>query len=267
MEALFGIGVVVILAFFGLLSRLESGRRRRMIADVTRSSTMRRFDLSGDLLPPEQTSLGPVDYRRVPDPVGYVQTTQTARHAPTVETLFILPALTAMGTAVALTIAAGGLALLFGWPARTLLIVFAVSVGGAWFWRLGWSQKAVWSVESWTGKDLDGDRSIGRPALGFAVVNPGRARGVVAREAAQNATEARTESLQRFVDVCYLSGCSETSHGITASGPDRDNYVTCRDTLMALGLAAWKHPDRPKGGWQMTTDPVTCKGIVGNHVA
>jgi hypothetical protein len=30
-------------------------------------------------------------------------------------------------------------------------------------------------VESWTGKDLDNDRSIGNPALQFAVVNPGAA--------------------------------------------------------------------------------------------
>ena len=37
MEALIGIGgVVLVLVLFGALSRLEAGRRRRMIADVTR---------------------------------------------------------------------------------------------------------------------------------------------------------------------------------------------------------------------------------------
>ena len=73
-----------------------------MIADVTRPTPVRRFDLSGDLLPREETSLGPVDYRRMPaaEPVGYVQTTQQARHAPTIETSFVVPALTAVGTAV-----------------------------------------------------------------------------------------------------------------------------------------------------------------------
>ena len=99
-------GVLFILALFGGLSQLEAGRRRRMLQDVTRSpssTSTRTFQLSGDLLPREETSLGPVDYRRIPpaDPVGYVQTTQTARHAPTVETSFIVPALTAMGTALA----------------------------------------------------------------------------------------------------------------------------------------------------------------------
>jgi hypothetical protein len=270
MDVLMGIGgAVVVLALLGILSRIEAGRRRRMIADVTRAREVKRYDLSGDLLPREQTSLGPVDYRRIPaaEPVGYVQTTQQARHAPTVETLFILPALTALGTALALTMMAGGLALLFGWPAKTVLIVFAVSVGGAWFWRLGFADKVLWQVESWTGKDFNGDGQTGRPALGFAVVNPARARAAVTHESAQNDTEARQTALQTFCDVCYLSGTSEAAHGITASGPDRMNYTTCRDTLMSIGLAQWKNPNRPRGGWVMTTDPATCKAIVANHVA
>jgi hypothetical protein len=109
-------GVVVILALFGLLSRVEAGWRRRMIADATKS-----FQLAGELLPPEDVSLGPVDYRRIPtaEPVGYVQTTQQARHAPTLETSFVVPAVTAVGTALALTIAALALAWAFGWSGRS----------------------------------------------------------------------------------------------------------------------------------------------------
>jgi len=266
MEPIIGIGgVVAVLALFGGLSRLEAGRRRRMIADVSKPT--RRFDLSGDLLPREETSLGPVDYRRIPSaaPVGYVQTTQQARHAPTIETLFILPALTALGSAVALTIAAGGLALLFGWPAKTLLIVFAVSVGGAWFWRLGFADKVLWQVESWTKKDLDGDGLTGNPANVFPVADPGQARSKVARSERAAAEDARRAALLAFADKCYLSGTSEGSHGIQASGPDRDNYTACRDTFFRLGLARWKNPNRTKGGWVMVADPATCKGILEQH--
>jgi hypothetical protein len=67
--------------------------------------------------------------------------------------------------------------------------------------------------------------------------------------------------------MCYLSGTSEASHSITASGPDRVNYTACRDTLFALGLAQWKHPDRPRAGWVMVADPATCKAIVAGHAA
>jgi hypothetical protein len=270
MEALVGIGgVVVVVALFGGLSRIEGTRRRRMIADVSRPREVKRFDLVGDLLPAEDVSLGPVDYRRIPaaDPVGYVQTTQQARHAPTVETSFVVPALTAVGTAAALTIAAGALAWAFDWSGRVVALTFALSLALGWFWRLGFADKVLWSVESWTGKDFNGDGSTGRPALQFATVNGGAARARVARETAQNDTEARQTALQAFCDVCFLHGTSEGAHGIEASGPDRVNYVACRDELLRLGLAQWKNPNRPKAGWVMVADPATCKGIVGNHVA
>lgn len=272
MEALLGIGMVLfILALFGGLSRLEAGRRRRMVRDVTQPATLRRYDmgLAGDLLPREETSLGPVDYRRIPavEPVGYIQTTQTARHTPTLETSFMVPALTAIGTALALTLACGVLAWALDWNGKVVAVTFALSLVGAWLWRLDFADKVLWQVESWTGRDINGDGRAGNPALGFATINPGVARATVARESAQNDTDARQTALQAFVDRCYLSGTSEAAHGITASGPDRVNYTACRDTLIALGLAQWKNPDRPKGGWVLTTDPATAKAIVSNHVA
>ena len=179
----------------------------------------------------------------------------------------MVPALTALGTCAALTVGAMGLTMAFGWSLRVVAATFALSLVGSWFWRLGYSDKVLWSVESWLGRDVNGDGSTGRPALGFATINPGAARATVARQTAQNDTEARTEALQAFVDRCYLSGTSEGAHGITASGPDRDNYTACRDTLLRLGLAQWRNPERPRGGWVMVADPATCKAIVGNHVA
>ena len=274
MEALIGItGVVVILALLGGLTWWENGRRRRMIADVTRPTVtpVRRYTvgMSGELLPREETALGPVDYRRLPaaEPVGYVQTTQQARHAPTVETGAVVPMLTATFTAIALTLACGVLALAFGWSGKVVAVTFALSLAVGWFWRLGFSDRLLWSVESWTGRDLDHDRNIGRPVTPYAVVNPSVARQTAARAGQATADDERQAALLAFVDRCYLLGCSEAAHGITASGPERDAYTAARDVLLNLGLAQWKNPSRPKSGWLMTTDPATCKGIVAGHVA
>jgi hypothetical protein len=269
-SAVVGIGGVLFVAvLFGILSKIEAGRRRRMLADVTRTTAVRRYDLSGDLLPREETSLGPVDYRRIADaqPAGYILTTQQARHAPTLQASFAAPALTAAFTAIALTLACGVLALAFGWSGRVVALTFALSLVIVWLWRLGFADRVLWSVESWTGKDLDHDQQVGRPLTPYAVVNPSVARATAARAERTTAEDARQAALLAFVDVCYLKGCSEGAHGITASGPERENYVACRDVLFNLGLAAWKNLERPKGGWRLTTDPATCKGILAGHVA
>ena len=263
MEALIGIGgVVVILALFAGLSHLEAGRRRRMIADVTRPT--RRYDLVGEVLPADDSSLTPWQPQRLTPP-GYTVTSAQPRHVHNLETGFLVPLATAMGTAICITIATGAMAWAFGWPAKTVLVTFALALVVGWAWRLGVADKLVWSLEQWTKNDLDHDGAIGRPAVGYAVVNPGQARATVAQQAAQNATETRTAALQAFCDRCYLSGTSEAAHEVQASGADRDAYVACRDVLFSLGLAEWKNPERQKSGWRMTTDPATCKGIIANH--
>jgi hypothetical protein len=205
-----------------------------------------------------------VDYRRSKEATSYFQTTQQARHTPTIERSFIVPALTALGTALVLTLACAVVAWAFGWSGKVVAVTFALSLACGWFWRLGFADKVLWQVESWTGKDLDHNH-IGRPALGFAVVNPAAARATVAQQSAQNDTEARQAALLAFCDRCFLSGTSEAAHGIQASGPDRDNYVRFRDVLLSLGLAEWKNPDRPKGGWRMRTDQATTKAILLTH--
>ena len=231
---------------------------------------VKRYDFTGDLLPREETSLGPVDYRRTPSRRTRWATSRRrrqARHAPTVETSFVVPALTALGTAAGADDGgAGRWRWAFGWPGKTVSIVFALCLALGWFWRLGFADKVLWSVESWTGKDLDHDHSIGRPALQFATVNGGAARATVARQTAQNDTEARQQALQAFCDVCYLHGTSEGAHGITASGPDRVNYVACRDELMRLGLARGRIPTG-RGRVGHGRGPGDVQGIVAGHVA
>jgi hypothetical protein len=267
-SALVGIGaMVLLLAFFGLLSWWEAGKRRAMLRDVTRptATPTRRFDLVGEVLPADDASLTPWQSQRVA-PTGYSVENRQPRHVHNLETGFLVPLATAGGTAVCVTVATGALAWAFGWPARTVLIVFALALVGAWLWRLGVADRLVWSIEAWTKTDLDNDHVIGNPSRPFAVVNPGQARTTAARAERATAEDGRRAVLLAFLDKCYLSGTSEGAHGITASGPDREAYTACRNTLMRLGLARWKNPNRPKGGWVMVTDPATAKAIAENHV-
>lgn len=46
----------------------------------------------------------------------------------------------------------------------TGLIAGGVTLGAAWFWFLGGSQKTIWLVETITGADLNGDGATGQPA-------------------------------------------------------------------------------------------------------
>lgn len=189
---------------------------------------------------------------------------QSVQHPQTVENGFVVPALQALGTAICVSLACGLLAWGWGWSWRVPVIMGGLTLAGAWFWRLGWADKLLWSLETLTRHVIDGNGTVGNPA--FAVVNPATARATVAQESKQTAEDAKRQRLLAFVDRCALSGTSESAHGIQASGPDRDNYTACRDTLMSLGLAAWKNPGRPRGGWALATDPVTARSVVEKHV-
>jgi len=202
-----------------------------------------------------------------PRPVYQIER-QTARHPATVESGFILPVLQALGTAVALTLAVGILAWAAGWSWRIPAVVFALSLAGGWFWRLGLADRLLWAIESATRLDLDGDGMKGspQPDLTFTLTNPARARADSERAAGVAEQDAQRAALLSFVDRCCTVGTSESAHGITASGPERDAYVKMRDVLMALGVAIWKSPSRPKSGWLMAVDRDTARQIVARHV-
>jgi hypothetical protein len=257
-------GVIVIGLVFGLLSRAEAGQRRRIIADVTTARPVRHYDLVGEVLPPDETSLTPWQPGQVV-PSYEVQNRQP-RGAQTIEGGFLVPLATAAGTAICSTLAIGALAWVFGWPVKMVGLAFGLSLVGAWLWRIGVADRLLWGIETWTKTDLDGDGRTGRPAPAFAVVNPGQARAAVGQTVRSSATDERRAGLLAFLDRCYLSGTSEASHGVKASGPDREQYVTYRDALMALGLAAWRRAGSPRAGWELTADPATAKAICEQHV-
>ena len=73
--------------------------------------------------------------------------------------------------------AAAALALLFGWPAKVIPVTFGLTLALAWFWRLGFADKVLWSVESWTGKDLDHDGQHGPAGAAIRYSQRGDGKG------------------------------------------------------------------------------------------
>ena len=129
--------------------------------------------------------------RAAPAPTYQVEHRQP-RHVHNLETGFLVPLATAAGTAVCATVAAGALAWAFGWPAKSVLIVFALALAGGWVWRLGIADNLVWAVERVTHTDLDGDGYQGAPmTTHLAAVQPDEARQDVARQTRQTATNER----------------------------------------------------------------------------
>lgn len=193
--------------------------------------------------------------------------TKTPQRAPSRESDLIVPFGQAVITSLMVGAAAALLAWAFGWAWRVVAVAVAVALIGSWFWRLRLVDSLLWTVERVTGRDMNNDNQIGRPAAtSFAVVNPGAARGAVAAENRQAAQSAERVALLAFVDQCYISGCGEHAHGVRASGPARAEYVARRDTLLSLGVAAWRFPNNPRGGWQMAVSRQRARQIVEKHV-
>ena len=270
-NALVGIGgVLVLVLLFGGLHRLEAGRRRRMLQDVMRPAVtpVKTFDLQGDLLPREETSLGPVDYRRLPpaEPMAYSVENRQPRHVHNLETGFLVPLATAGGTALCATVAIGALALAYGWPARTVLIVFGVSLAAAWAWRIRVADRVVWQIETWARRDLDNDHNIGRPATSYALVDAGVARQTAGRSVQATEAATRAAELSAFYKACALKGTSEGKLGISPAPVARAEYCKLRDELIKLGIAAWRDPGRPRIGWDLRLGPEQALPIIQKHV-
>ncbi len=202
-----------------------------------------------------------------PDPPPpRVHETKTPRREPKLEGDVFVPGLQAVFTALAGGIMAALLALAFGWSWKVPVVILALALAGAWLWRLRVVDSLLWTIETWVDQDLNGDNLVGRPAVAFTLANPAQARQAVTAENRQAAESAERVALLAFADACFVKGTSEGSHGITASGPDRDEYTKKRDALLSLGVARWKNPARPKAGWLMAVSRQRAHGIIGRHV-
>ncbi len=219
---------------------------------------------NGELLPALPATVRIPAQPETPEP-AYSET-RTPQRAPSIEADVTVPILQAAATAAAVGIMAGLVAWALGWSWKVPVVATAIVLAGTWLWRLGVADSLLWQVESFTGRDLDNDQHVGRPQMSFTLANPATARQTVAQEVRAAAASAEQAALLQFLDACYMRGTAEAAHGVTAAGPDRTAYLVKRAALMGLGIAQWKHPERPKAGWRLAVSRQRARQLVQKHV-
>jgi hypothetical protein len=239
----------------------HSGAMRRYASDVALGPVLWRDD--GELLPATPVVRIPTAQ---PEPEAAYSETRTPQRTPALEADVFVPGAQAILTALALAICAGLLAWALGWSWRVPVVVGALTLAAGWLWRLRLVDSLLWQIESFTGRDLDQDQHVGRPQMSFALANAHAARSEVAKETRQEAVNEKHAALLAFVDRCFMLGTPEGKHGVKASGPDRTAYIAQRDALMALGIAKWRNPDKPKAGWIMAVSRQRARQLVTKHV-
>jgi hypothetical protein len=149
-----------------------------------------------------------------------------------------------------------------------LTVGFVGALAVCWLASLGLARALVWQIERITGSDLDRDGRQGRPepATHVMIENAERARAEAGKIERVNGQRARTAELLSFVTRCATVGCSEGKQGIKPSPSERAKYAALRDTLIQLGIGAWRDPERPKLGWELVLTPEQAAPIIARHV-
>lgn len=265
---------------------------RRLIDSATMTPRgMRRADLEGEILPadpgrelipweerevmaqrnPERfTPIINVSFPRIRAdeeslPGSMTWEKRTLQREPTVESDFLLPVLQAFGMAWAALVLSGLLAWAMSWPWKFPAITFGVVLAVTLLARIRLMDSLLWATETLTGHDLNSDGKVGNPQT-VTLANPAMARQAAAHDVATVESEAAKAELLAFLHRCYVTGTAEAAHGVKAGGPDRTQYLKQRDALMALGIATWKNPARPKAGWKLAVSYQRAIELVGKHV-
>jgi hypothetical protein len=180
----------------------------------------------------------------------------------------IVPGLQALLTALAFGSGVGLIAWAFGWSWRVPLVVMGLAVIAGWLWRLHVVDRLLWRIETALRRDLNRDGATGQPTLEhpFTVVDQVEARATAHQVQALDDESEKRDELLSFLARCYTHGTSEAAHRIKAGGPDRDKYLDCRDTLLDLGVGAWKNTERPRAGWILTMSEADAEELVMRHV-
>lgn len=272
-----------VLFFLGMLSRVNRRQQAQVINEVCAFRAapsfprQKTYDFRSEIptAPPlrrrytNTAMLTGNDTGRVnPSAAGEPFVRETPVRHPTRESDVFVPLLQAVVSAVVIAFVAGALAALphlpqvVGWP----VAAFALVLAGGWFWRMAIVTGLLREVEEWTGLDLDDNGVVGAPPQvdEGVILNAPEARQAVQRAIYERDALVRKEGLKEFVRAAGLHGTSEIDMGI-APARRKDYYVPMRDTLLKLGVAAWRNPDQHSLGWILTLDPAAIMSIIDTY--
>ncbi len=284
--AVFVVGAGALLAVL-VLWAVRPPRRAKRSYDGGTVKQVREYKTPGELVPvtepePEEdfNPFAVAPYQPQPAPVIRVDTgrlpvadngpaweleRRTPHRTPSVESDFAVPALQAGMTALAVGVGAALVAWALAWSWRVPVAVCGAVFVLSWLWRLRIVDGLLWTVESIIRRDVTGDGQVGAPQTNFALVNPAEARTEAARAERTQADDTRRAELLDFLHRCYTVGTGVRAHDANNLGPVRDRYIRLRGTLMQLGIARWKNPDKTGAGWLLTVDEEQAAAIIMRH--
>ena len=198
------------------------------------------------------------------EPPFMVETSAPQRESK-IESEVLVPLFTSGISALVVMVAAGGGAVIFGWPWEAILVSGILVLFCMWAWRgVIRSEALLWTRETITQRDINRDGSVGKPhdvtLLNMADYQP-PARTT---PTAEGGTETK-RALLAFVLSCYaFNSTSERAHGIQPW--QRKRYLDFRDALMMLGIADWKNKANPRLGWEMVAERDIAVALIEERV-
>lgn len=236
--------------------------------------------IEGELLPPDETPRALAPWQQ-PTPLIRINLPQAprdddaplveheirkAQRQPTMQSDVHVPLAQAVITALAFGTMAALLAWALGWSWRVPVVVLALAVSLAWLWRLRLLDDLLWTVERFTGHDVNRDGQVGKPSFAPIVVNAHEAKQEAAQVQRENTNQAELNELLSFVTRCANLGCSEAAHSIGTSPSARADFARKRDALITLGVARWKDAERRRSGWLLCVSPAQAGVILRKHI-
>lgn len=207
-----------------------------------------------------------------PPRTSYEAVQTTPARAPDIVPDAIVPAVQTVFAMLFMGCASGLLAVALAWDWAVPVAITGAATALAWLFSVRQASRSLMTTNSvqvnGAGKGL---KLPGAPVkfdstAGVSLHDARGAREIAVAERAKHEREARQAKLCGFIQRCVLHGTSRQAHGVTPGTVAYRDYCEMRDTLMQLGIAAWRNPHSANKGWTVTLSEAAACEIVRRHV-